>query len=203
MFSIKEALLMHEPPDFEFLRTKLAPLYHTENDWLSAWFEHVTGRLCFDQYCSTCGAGPYRMSLRLVWSSNYKDVSATKFEKIPHKSFSDDEIQILIDGFIRIKRPPSTIAPAYFQRKYGSNVTLTLKEMFYPKTYIFNPLMQLMKFIWERTSQSSLNLYGDPHEFLRQKLKGTDRGDIFNQMFDHWKQKQQRLRDHKDNDGLN
>ena len=189
--------MTHKPPDFEFLRTKLAPLYHTESDWLSAWLEHVAGRLCFDQYCSTCGAGPYRMSLRLVWSSNYKHLNVTEFEKIPHQSFSDDEIHILVDGLTKIKRPSRIPAPAFLQR-HGGPVTLPSRHMFYSKAYMFNPLMHLMTFIWERTSQSSLNLYGDPHEFLRQKLKGTDSGDIFDKMFDHWKQKQQRLRDHKE-----
>ena len=117
--------------------------------------------------------------------------------KKPSKSFSDDEIQILIDGLTKIKRPPSSLVPAFLQRD-GATATLPSKEIFYSKTYIFNSFMQLMKFIWERTSQVSLNLYGDPYEFLRQKLKGTDSGIIFNKMFDHWKQQQQRLRDHKE-----
>ena len=70
---------MHKPPDFEFFRTKLASLYHTKSDWLSAWLEYVADSLCFHQHCSTCGAGPYRMSLRLVWSLNYKHVNVTEF----------------------------------------------------------------------------------------------------------------------------
>ena len=192
---------MHGFPDFHFLQEEVAPHYIAGEDWLLPLLMHVKNKsVCLDFYCTTCGAGPFKQSLRLMWqisrdngSSQNGDFANKHFnlmqaKKMSHEQFSLDEIKILIKGLTQMEVKSSAEQTTSLLGNDHSPEHNEFRFLF-PEPYICNPLMMLLTMIYHRTSSLSMRHYGDPHKLMQLTLKDSAIYDYFQMMYKHWQNK--------------
>lgn len=192
---------MHGFPDFHFIESIILPRYSKGEDWLLPLLLHAKNKkICIDFYCTTCGAGPFKQALRLMWKISsepileqgtmvdQKIMSSMDAKKMSYKQFSLDEIEILIGGLICMDVSSILELPKDLFSQY-SNLQLSEFGLLFPEPYIRNPLMLVLKMVFDRTSQISNQQYGDPHKLMQIKLSGSSIYDFFLVMYHHWQNK--------------
>ena len=192
---------LHRFPDFNLLQNEILPRYLDGKDWLLPLLLHAkTHTVCMDFGCTTCGAGPFKQSLRLMWQISRdngssqngdfanKDFNLMQAEKMSHEQFSLDEIKILIKGLTQMEVKPSAEQTTSLLGNDHSPEHNEFRFVF-PEPYICNPLMMLLTMIYHRTSSLSMRHYGDPHKLMQLTLKDSAIYDYFQTMYKHWQNK--------------
>lgn len=192
---------LHRFPDFNLLQNEILPRYLDGKDWLLPLLLHAkTHTVCMDFGCTTCGAGPFKQSLRLMWQISRdngssqngdfanKDFNLMQAEKMSHEQFSLDEIKILIKGLTQMEVKSSAEQTTSLLGNDHSPEHNEFRFLF-PEPYICNPLMMLLTMIYHRTSSLSMRHYGDPHKLMQLTLKDSAIYDYFQMMYKHWQNK--------------
>ena len=192
---------LHRFPDFNLLQNEILPRYLDGKDWLLPLLLHAkTHTVCMDFGCTTCGAGPFKQSLRLMWQISRdngssqngdfanKDFNLMQAEKMSHEQFSLDEIKILIKGLTQMEVKSSAEQTTSLLGNDHSPEHNEFRFVF-PEPYICNPLMMLLTMIYHRTSSLSMRHYGDPHKLMQLTLKDSAIYDYFQMMYKHWQNK--------------
>lgn len=192
---------LHRFPDFNLLQNEILPRYLDGKDWLLPLLLHAkTHTVCMDFGCTTCGAGPFKQSLRLMWKvsnelrsiqnvrPNDNGLNLTQAKKMSFRQFSLSEIEILITGLIRMD------TGLYLEKQtdlfgHQPGPASTDFSLLFPESYYCNPLMLLLTMIFHQTSDVSLKLYGDPHKFMDLKLQNAPVHTFFLMMYQHWQNK--------------
>ena len=151
--------------------------------------------MCMDFYCSTCGAGPFKRTVRLVWSSDsqssdkpFNYVNASRFEQMSYGSFSTQEVERLLTALAGMKSSSITQFPRYLPDDPFEREQILLLETFH-EPFLSNPLMLLLYEIFWRTEKFSRSMFDDPHEYMRRKLEKSFVYSFYWMMYMHWKHK--------------
>ena len=187
---------MRGMPDLNFLKETVVPLYVGNEDWLLPLLIHAQeNSLCLDFYCGTCGAGPFKQAVRLIWSSDrqrfdktFKYVNDTQFKQMSHGSFSAEDVDRLLTGLASMKSNSITQFPKYLPDDPFERDQILLSRIF-DEPFISNPLMLLLYEIFWQTAELSLSEFDDPHEYMRRKLEKSFVFSFYWMMYMHWKHK--------------
>jgi hypothetical protein len=192
---------LHRFPDFNFLQSEILPRYLSGKDWLLPLLLHAKmNTVCMDFGCTTCGAGPIKQTLRLMWQvSNEKRsiqnlrsknsrLNLMQAKKLSVRQFSLSEIEIIIAGLSRMN------IEFYSEKQtdvcnHQPGPVSTDFSLLFPEAYYSNPLMLLLTMIFHQTSDVSMKLYGDPHKFMDLKLQDAPVHTFFLMMYRHWRNK--------------
>ena len=184
-------------PDFNFLKEIVVPRYVDNEDWLLPLLLHAQKKpICMDFYCSTCGAGEFKQTVRLVWSSDgrgvfdktFNYINGFRFEQMNHGSFSTEEVDRLLTALASMKSSSITQFPRYLPDDPFEREQILLLETFH-EPFISNPLMLLLYEIFWRTEKLSRSEFDDPHEYMRRKLEKSFVYSFYWMMYMHWKHK--------------
>ena len=170
-------------PDFYFLATCIIPEFKAGRDWLSPLLLHAEEiNFCPNWQCSTCGATPFKTTMKVVWSNPIDGSLSNEFRRLNFSGLlKPTEVKKILKGLSQID---------YIGDKEKSYTFVG--DLFEDDIYS-NRLRQMIFFIWGVTRHISSRLFGDDYELLNRLWSDTLVGEEYKKMQRHYAAKKVRL----------